>query len=96
MYASIDIVVKKNYAVHPLVSLNTLNPASVSVHELKLKLGAPVILLRNLRAPKFVQRDSITRGLSQKNAIEAVIMPGCEEGNTAFIPRIPLSLSFFI
>ena len=39
------------YPMEPMEVLNNQNPPGLPPHELKLKEGCPIILLRNLEAP---------------------------------------------
>ena len=71
---------------------NTLS--SLPLHLLKLKVGADVILLRNLSPSTGLcngTRLHVVR-ISQR-VIECEILAGKHAGNMAFIPRIPLASS---
>jgi hypothetical protein len=74
--------------------LNTINLSNLPPHELKLKVGAPVILLRNLSPSTGMCNGTHLRivQISQR-VIECEILAGKHAGNMVFIPRIPLASS---
>ncbi|KAL5699739.1 DNA helicase [Ranunculus cassubicifolius] len=71
--------------------LNSLDPSSLPPFKLRLKIGCPIMLLRNI-AP----RDGLCNGTRLKvlqcgsRVIEAMILTGNKVGDRVFIPRITL------
>lgn len=72
--------------------LNTLNLQGLQPHELKLKEGAPMMLLRNINPSQGLCNGTrlIITHLG-KFIIEAKIITGLKRGNKVLIPRIVMT-----
>jgi PIF1-like helicase/Helitron helicase-like domain at N-terminus len=90
-YRSVDTTLDPDQAVqYPVEFLNTLNPSGLQPHCLTLKEGCPIILIRNLDAPKLCNGTRLCIKRLSQSLIEATVMTGCGKGETVFIPRIPI------
>lgn len=92
VYRSIDSIEETeglDISLHQIEFLNSINPNGMPPHLLELKVGAPLIVLRNLNAGLCngtrlkVCRLSSTR-------IDAEVITGPSAGNRVIIPRISL------
>lgn len=96
VYHSADDVVDEDAdaALYPPEWLHTLQPSGMPPHALHLKVGAPVMLLRNLSAPLGLANGTRLVVLRMMpNAILATIATGTQTGSLALIPRISLQPS---
>jgi hypothetical protein len=76
-------------SMYPMEFLNTLKFPRIPDHELKLKVGLPVMLLKNINQSVGLCNDtrmSVTQ--LGKKFIEAQIITGTNVGDKVFIPRI--------
>lgn len=90
-YKSIDNVCNIEDTVHYLQEfLNSLYPAGLPPHELKLKVGTPIMLLRNLSPPNMCNGTRLLIKELRDNLIIATIITGPTAGQLAHIPRIPM------
>jgi len=90
-YYSFDSAVDDPHNYYPSEFLNTLTPNGLSPHVLKLKVGCPIILLRNIGPANGLCNGTrlVVRGF-QRNTIDAEIVLGQHAGKRVFFPRIPL------
>ena len=90
-YKSIDTALRDDQAtVYPAEFLNSIEMSGLPPHQLKLKVGVPVMIMRNIESPKTTNgtRCIVTR--LHNNVIEASISCGPYKGETILLPRIPL------
>ncbi|XP_074324065.1 uncharacterized protein LOC141660986 [Apium graveolens] len=97
VYKSCDSICKgsstseSDEILYPPGYLNSLKFSGMPNHEIKDKVGAPIMLLRNLNAKKGLCKGTrliITR--CYPFLIEALIITGNRIGNTTYIPRITM------
>lgn len=90
-YLSFDTTMDENQALYfPTEFLNSLEVPGVPSHKLQLKVGAPIMLLRNLNPPKLCNGTRLAIKQMLPNLIEATIMTGKSKGEDVLIPRIPI------
>ena len=91
LYKSVDTVSEPNEAVnYPSEFLNSIDLSGFPPHVLQLKIGVPIILLRNINPPKLCNGTRLAVKNTMENLIEATILTGPFEGEAVLIPRIPM------
>jgi hypothetical protein len=77
LFNSIDTVCDATEALHYQTDfLNSLDLPGKPPHNLQLKVGSPVILLRNLNPPRLCKGTRLVIKKLMKNFIEAIILNG--------------------
>jgi hypothetical protein len=90
---SADVVADSNKEdiYFPQEVMHALTPTGLPPHELKLKVGSPVMCLRNLDLSAGLCNGTRLQVLEvNKNVLRCTILNGRNKGDIAFIPRIDL------
>ncbi|CAM4795146.1 unnamed protein product [Rotaria magnacalcarata] len=88
-YKSIDTVKDIDMAIqYPTEFLNSLEPSGMPPHNLRLKIGSSIMLLRNLDAPRLCNGTRLCVKTLMPHVIEARIMTGCAK-DRAKMPSYP-------
>jgi PIF1-like helicase/UvrD-like helicase C-terminal domain len=94
IYLSIDRIKSDDDGVHiqfQMELLNSVTPSGLPLHQLKLKVGSTIMLLRNLSLTKGLCNGTRLIVMQLKpNTIVATIASGSKTGNMVIIPRISL------
>jgi hypothetical protein len=80
--------------VYPVEVLNTLTPSGMAPHQLTLRVGAPVVFLRNLNRDQGMMNG--TRGILlalRPWSVQVQLTTGPRSGESFVVPRINLTSS---
>ena len=90
-YTSIDTLMDNgDTTLYTTEFLNSIELPGIPSHVLKLKIGVPIILMRNLDPPRLCNGTRLLIKKLYKNVVIAEILTGCAKGEETFIPRIPI------
>lgn len=90
-FKSVDRVTNDDEATnYPIEFLNSLDVPGLPPHNLQLKVGSVIIMLRNLNQPKLCNGTRLTVKKLMNNVIQATIIKGKFKGEEVLIPRIPM------
>ena len=80
--------------LYPVEYLNSINCSGLPLAKLKLKVGCPVMILRNMNPGEGVcngSRGIVTR--MSNRVLEVELLTGSNAGTTMFIPRLSITPS---
>lgn len=90
-FKSIDSVTNEDETTNYLIEfLNSLDVPGLPPHNLRLKVGSVVIMLRNINQPRLCNGTRLVITKLMENVIYATILTGKFEGEEVLIPRIPM------
>ncbi|KAJ8873137.1 hypothetical protein PR048_026754 [Dryococelus australis] len=75
---------------YPTEFLNSLDLPGRLPHVLTLKIGVPIIFLRNINPPRLCKGTRLSVKNMMNNIIEATILKGKFKGENVLLPRIPM------
>ena len=89
VYLSVDEVADESNQMFPSEFLNCITPPGMPPHSLVLKVGSPIMLLRNMSNGLVNGTRLIVRQL-QPHVIDAEVSSGPSAGTRVFLPRFAL------
>ncbi|XP_053567008.1 LOW QUALITY PROTEIN: uncharacterized protein LOC128656868 [Bombina bombina] len=88
---SIDDQTDEDAQNYPIEFLNELAPSGMPLHNLKIKLGSIIMLLRNLNTKRGCNGTRLIVKDLKPNLIIAEVLTGTAQNQMVFIPRIDLA-----
>ena len=94
LYKAINYNTHDDDAVmYPVEFLNSVELPGFPPHELRLKKGMPIMILRNIAAPILTNGTRCTVTRMHHNIVEAKVSCGPHKGEHVLLPKIPLEPS---
>ena len=94
LYKAINYNTHDDDAVmYPVEFLNSVELPGFPPHELRLKKGMPIMILRNIAAPILTNGTRCTVTRMHHNIVEAKVSCGPYKGEHVLLPKIPLEPS---
>jgi ATP-dependent DNA helicase PIF1 len=76
--------------IYPTEFLKSLDLPGMPPYVLKLKIGVPIIMLRNINQLKLCNGTGLAVKTLMSNVVEAAILTGPFRGEHVLTPRIPM------
>ena len=93
VYSSVDSMADTDMVPLATEVLNNIEISGMPAHQIRLKVGVPVLLIRNLDAPHVVNGTMCVVKTLLNNVLELAVVTGPSSGQTIFVPRIPIDSS---
>ena len=88
LYNSVDRMADPEAVPVPVEVLNGIEVSGLPSHQIVLKIGVPVVIMRNLDAPRIVNGTLCTVVSTRPNVIELAVLTGPGKGDRLLLPRI--------
>lgn len=93
VYTSVDNMTDPDAVPLTTEVLNKIELSGMPAHKIRLKPGVPVLLTRNLDAPRIVNGTLCVVKNLMPNVLELTVLTGPDRGQSTFVPRIPVESS---
>ena len=89
-----DMDESEDAEIYPPEFLHTLEPSGMTPHDLRLKEGVPIIIIRNLcRRTGLMNGTRAVVRRCLRHSLEVQLLTGTQEGTIQCIPRINQTIS---